>query len=231
MPLLEIKGLTKKYGAKTALDNIDFTAESGRIIGLLGPNGSGKTTLLKCIAGILTTDGGSISVDGNPIGVETKKIVSFLPERTYVDYQSTVSDLFSLFSYYYEDFDEKAAYKSLNDLNILPNAKMKTLSKGTKEKVQLIAVTSRRAKLFLFDEPIGGVDPVAREYILGAVKDKFREGSTVIISTHLIRDVEEILDDYAFIDDGKIVARGKTSDGYGEAGSLDGLFREKFRWF
>ena len=230
MALLEIKNLTKRYGDKWALKNVDLTAERGKIIGLLGPNGSGKTTLLKCVAGLLTTDGGEITVDGEKVGYKTKKKVSFLPERTYVDAQNTVESLFTLFKDFYDDFDEARAYKMLSELGVLPSAKLKSLSKGTKEKVQLIAVTSRDAELFLFDEPIGGVDPVAREYILGAIRSRFGGEATVIISTHLIRDVEDILDEYVFINDGEIFYSGKTADGYGNAGSLDGLFREKFRW-
>ena len=230
MAFLEVKDLTKKFGGKTALNGVSFTAERGKIIGLLGPNGSGKTTLLKSIAGLLTVDSGSITLNGEKIGLETKKRVSFLPERTYVDAQNTVESLFSLFKDFYDDFDEERAYRTLSELGIAPSARLKTLSKGMKEKVQLIAVTSRDAELFLFDEPIGGVDPVSREYVLGALKSRFGGDSTLIISTHLIRDIEDILDEYIFINDGEIFYTGKTSDGYGAAGSLDGLFREKFRW-
>ena len=194
MALLEINNLTKKYGKFVALDGVNLSLGEGKIVGLLGPNGSGKTTLMKCVAGLLTPDGGSITVDGKPIGAETKKIVSFLPERTYLRPTQTVASVLEYFSLFYEDFDVSAAEKMLNVLGVNKNAELKTLSKGTKEKVQLIAVMARRARLYLLDEPIGGVDPAAREFIIETILWRFKRGATIVVSTHLIRDVEEILD-------------------------------------
>ena len=229
--LLEVKSLTKKYGSFVALDNVSINIEGGKIIGLLGPNGSGKTTFLKCVAGLLTIDGGSISVCGYPVGEETKKRVSFLPERTYMDNSSTIDDAVDLFCEFYEDFDREKAYAMLKSLNVDPTKKFRALSKGTKEKVQLILVMSRRAKLFLLDEPIGGVDPAAREFILNTILVKYKEGATIIVSTHLIRDVEEILDEYIMVNDNKFVAYGSVKDLHEKGLTLDEVFREEFRCF
>ncbi|MCQ2399989.1 MAG: ABC transporter ATP-binding protein [Clostridia bacterium] len=229
MSLLEIKNLTNNYGKFIALDDVSLSAESGKIIGLLGPNGSGKTTLLKCVAGLLTVEKGEITVDGSPVGEDTKKIVSFLPERTYLDNNATVEESMKFFVKFYEDFDEDKARELLRILNVNPMSKLKTLSKGTKEKVQLVLVMSRHAKLFLLDEPIAGVDPSAREFILQTIIKKHEEGATIIISTHLIRDIEEILDDYVFISYNKIVASGSATAVHAEGKTVDETFREMFR--
>ena len=229
MNLLEVKSLTKRYGKYVALDDVSINVEGGKIIGLLGPNGSGKTTFLKCVAGLLTIDGGEITVDGEPVGVETKKIVSFLPERTYLDSGSTVKECIEFFREFYEDFDEDKAYSLLNSLGVASDAKLSTLSKGTREKVQLVLVMSRKAKLL--DEPLGGVDPAAREFILNAILSKYREGATIIVSTHLILDVEEILDEYIFVQNNKFTAYGNVHALHAEGKTLDGLFREAFRCF
>ena len=214
--ILECKNLSKKYGRKQALDNITLSLESGKIIGLLGPNGSGKTTLIKLINGLLAPTGGKLFINGNTPGVESKKSVSYLPERTYLDETQKVSEAITLFEDFYEDFDRSRAISMLEKLNIDSNARIKTLSKGTKEKVQLILVMSRRAKLYCLDEPIAGVDPAARDYIL--------------ISTHLISDVENILDEVVFIKNGHIVLKNDVEDiRFNQGKSVDVLFREVFK--
>ena len=225
---IEIKNLTKKYGNFVALDNVNLTVEGGKIIGLLGPNGSGKTTLFKCMAGLLTFKG-EIKIYGNAIGVQTKKDVSFLPERTYLDMSMTAKEVFDLFHTFYEDFDIERAYELLASLNVDKNAKLKTLSKGTKEKIQLIAVMARKAKVYLLDEPIGGVDPAAREFIIKTILTRVNEGSTIIISTHLIRDIEEILDEYIFINGSKLMSYGSAKDIHEKGKTIDEEFREVFR--
>lgn len=231
MALLEVNNLTKRYGKFVALDGVNLSLGEGKIVGLLGPNGSGKSTLMKCIAGLLTIDGGSITVDGKPLGKETKKIVSFLPERTYLRPSQTVGDVFDYFSLFYEDFDLSAAEKMLKILGVNKEAELKALSKGTKEKVQLIAVMARRAKLYLLDEPIGGVDPAAREFIIDTILSRFKDGATIVVSTHLIRDVEEILDEYVFVRGCKL-SEPKSAKEVHEAGkTLDEIFREEFSYF
>ncbi|MBR1867168.1 MAG: ABC transporter ATP-binding protein [Clostridia bacterium] len=229
--ILEVKNLTKRYGKYTALDNVSINVGGGKIIGLLGPNGSGKTTFLKCLAGLLKIDGGEVFIDGKKVGGETKKVVSFLPERTYLDMSSTVEESIDFFKEFYEDFDENKAYGMLETLGVDKRAKLRTLSKGTKEKVQLILVMSRNAKLFLLDEPLGGVDPAAREFILNAILAKYKDGSTIIVSTHLILDVEEILDEYIFVQNNKLTAYGSVKDIHDQGKTVDGLFREAFRCF
>ena len=210
--ILECKNLSKKYGRKQALDNITLSLESGRIIGLLGPNGSGKTTLIKLINGLLAPTGGKLFINGNTPGVESKKIVSYLPERTYLDETQKVSEAITLFEDFYEDFDRSRAISMLEKLNIDSNARIKTLSKGTKEKVQLILVMSRRAKLYCLDEPIAGVDPAARDYILSTIINNYEPDSTILISTHLISDVENILDEVVFIKNGHIVLKNNVEE-------------------
>ncbi len=229
--VLEVKNLTKRYGKFTALDDVSISVEGGKIIGLLGPNGSGKTTFLKCLAGLLTIDGGEVLIDGKKVGGETKKVVSFLPERTYLDSSSTVIETINFFKEFYDDFDEQKACAMLETLGVDKNAKMRTLSKGTKEKVQLILVMSRNAKLFLLDEPLGGVDPAAREFILNTILTKYKDGSTIIVSTHLILDVEEILDEYIFVQNNKLTAYGSVKAIHEQGKTVDGLFREAFRCF
>ena len=230
MALLEINNLTKKYGKFVALDGVNLSLEEGKIVGLLGPNGSGKTTLMKCVAGLLTPDGGSITVDGKPIGAETKKIVSFLPERTYLRPTQTVASVLEYFSLFYEDFDVSAAEKMLNVLGVNKKAELKTLSKGTKEKVQLIAVMARRARLYLLDEPIGGVDPAAREFIIETILSRFKSGATIVVSTHLIRDVEEILDEYVFVRGCRLGEPGSAKEVHESGRTIDEIFREEFRY-
>ena len=230
MALLEINNLTKKYGKFVALDGVNLSLGEGKIVGLLGPNGSGKTTLMKCVAGLLTPDGGSITVDGKPIGAETKKIVSFLPERTYLRPTQTVASVLEYFSLFYEDFDVSAAEKMLNVLGVNKNAELKTLSKGTNEKVQLIAVMARRARLYLLDEPIGGVDPAAREFIIETILSRFKSGATIVVSTHLIRDVEEILDEYVFVRGCRLGEPGSAKEVHESGRTIDEIFREEFRY-
>lgn len=228
--MLEINNLTKKYGKFVALDGVNLSLGEGKIVGLLGPNGSGKTTLMKCVAGLLTPDGGSITVDGKPIGAETKKIVSFLPERTYLRPTQTVASVLEYFSLFYEDFDVSAAEKMLNVLGVNKKAELKTLSKGTKEKVQLIAVMARRARLYLLDEPIGGVDPAAREFIIETILSRFKSGATIVVSTHLIRDVEEILDEYVFVRGCRLGEPGSAKEVHESGRTIDEIFREEFRY-
>lgn len=230
MALLEISNLTKKYGKFVALDGVNLSLGEGKIVGLLGPNGSGKTTLMKCVAGLLTPDGGSITVDGKPIGAETKRIVSFLPERTYLRPTQTVASVLEYFSLFYEDFDVSAAEKMLNVLGVNKKAELKTLSKGTKEKVQLIAVMARRARLYLLDEPIGGVDPAAREFIIETILSRFKSGATIVVSTHLIRDVEEILDEYVFVRGCRLGEPGSAKEVHESGRTIDEIFREEFRY-
>ncbi len=232
MSILECKNLCKSYkNGKPVLYNMQLEVPKGRIVGLLGPNGCGKSTLIKIIAGILQPNSGEVLVDGKPIGEETKALVSYLPERTYFNSWMRVFELVDYFSEFYVDFDAAKAYKLLADLGIDPSSKLKTLSKGTKEKVQLILVMSRNAKLYLLDEPIAGVDPAAREYILGTIVGNYNPDSTIIITTHLITDVEQVLDDYMFISyGGRILKQGSVDEARAQNGcSLDALFREVFR--
>lgn len=228
--LLEIQGLHKTYGKKTALNDINLSIEPGHIIGLLGPNGSGKTTLIKIICGLLQPTSGSVLVDGNPVGPKSKAIVSYLPDRTYLDESMTVGSAIDMFKYFYDDFDEKRAEEMLSSLNIDPKNKIKTLSKGTKEKVQLILVMSRRAKLYILDEPIAGVDPAARDYILRTIISNFEPSASLIIATHLISDVEPVLDEAIFLQNGSIKLFKSIDDIRAEnAKSVDALFREVYR--
>ncbi len=228
--LFECQNLTKRYGKKTALENLMLSLESGKIIGLLGPNGSGKTTLIKMISGLLVPSSGTIKVDGNDIGVETKSIVSYLPERTYIPDWMKVSDILKFFADFYKDFDMTAALEMLKNLSIDTNAKIKTLSKGTKEKVQLILVMARRAKLYLLDEPIAGVDPAARDYILRTILTNYNEEASIIISTHLITDIETVLDDVVMIQNGSLRIHSTVDEiRENEGKSVDALFREVFR--
>ncbi len=228
--LLECKNLTKNYGHRTGLDSINLTLESGRIIGLLGPNGSGKTTLIKLINGLLAPSAGQILIDGKAPGVETKKIVSYLPERTYLDESQKISEAIRYFADFYEDFDTSRATDMLNKLNIDPTLRIKTLSKGTKEKVQLILVMSRRAKLYCLDEPVAGVDPAARDYILNTIINNYDEEASILISTHLISDVENVLDHVVFMQNGQIRMQADVDDvRYNKGKSVDELFREVFR--
>ena len=223
------KDLKKSYGRKSVLKGLNLNIESGKIIGLLGPNGSGKTTLIKLMSGILRANDGEILIGGNPVGIETKKIVSYLPERPYFSASMKIDEVINFFDDFYEDFDKMRAYGMLEKLNISPDARIRTLSKGNREKVQLILVMSRKAKLYLLDEPMGGIDPAARDYILKTILTNYREDSSVIISTHLISDVENVLDDVVFIRDGEMVLHKSVDDiRMEEKKSVDALFREVF---
>jgi ABC-type multidrug transport system, ATPase component len=228
--ILECSDLTKSFGSKKALSDINLKIEHGRIIGLLGPNGSGKTTLIKLANNLLTPTSGEIRISGIKPGIETKKIVSYLPEKTYLNDWMNVSQIIGLFSDFYSDFRPQKAYDMLKRLNINAEDRLKTMSKGTKEKVQLILVMSREAKLYLLDEPIGGVDPAARDYILDTIISNYSENATVIISTHLISDIEKILDHAIFINNGKVVLSSSVDEIRDEKGkSVDALFREVFK--
>ena len=228
--LLNCQNLTKRYGYKTALDNIDLSLERGRIIGLLGPNGSGKTTLIKLINGLLAPSSGSIAINGFAPGAETKKIVSYLPERTYFNSWMKVTDILNFFCDFYEDFDRNRAADMLRRLGIDENERLGAMSKGTKEKVQLIMVMSRDAQLYCLDEPIGGVDPAARDYILQTIITNYNEHASVLISTHLIADIENVLDDVIFIQNGHIRLHASVDEIREQEGkSVDALFREVFR--
>jgi len=228
--ILECRGLTKRFGATWALDGVTFGIEPGRIVGLLGPNGSGKTTLIKLANELLVPTAGEILINGMKPGVETKKIVSYLPDRVYFEERMRVRDCTELFADFYEDFDKAKASDMLASLGIDEGALFKTLSKGTKEKVQLAFVMSRAAKLYLLDEPIGGVDPAAREYILSTILRNYSEEGTVLISTHLIYDIEKILDEVIFLDRGRVVRVQSVDEIREQEGkSVDEVFREVFR--
>lgn len=228
--ILELKNVCKNYGKKEVLKDINLQIPKGRIIGLLGPNGSGKTTIIKLINELLTPNSGEILVNGNPTGIESKKAISYLPERTYLNFDMKVKELITFFSDFYEDFDVSKAYELLEKLDINPQDKLKTMSKGTKEKVQLILVMSRKAQLYILDEPIGGVDPASRDYILNTILNNFNEDASIIISTHLISDIERILDDVIFISQGKIILK-ESADKLREKENktIDAIFREVFK--
>lgn len=228
--MVKCNGITKRYGRLTALNNINLTLESGRIIGLLGPNGSGKTTLLKLANGLLVPTSGEILLDGNRPGIETKRIVSYLPDANYLPAWMSVEGLMELFQDFYEDFDVVKAKEMLLQLNLDESRKLKTLSKGNKEKVQLILAMSRKAKIYFLDEPIGGVDPAARDFILNTIIKNYSEDATVVISTHLISDIERILDEVIFINQGQLVSHRIVDEiRETEGKSVDALFREVFR--
>lgn len=229
MPILEIKNLIKKYHTKNVIDDISLNVDSGKIVGLLGPNGSGKTTLIKLLAGLLTATSGDILIDNKEIGIETKAIVSFLPDRSYFANWMKVHDILAFFADFYRDFSMKKATEMLKLLNIGVNDRIKTMSKGTKEKLNLVLVMSRAARLYLLDEPIAGVDPAARDYILRTIISNYSEDSSVIITTHHIADVEKILDDVIFLNEGKIELNSAVEDLREEHGkSVDEIFRETY---
>ena len=228
--IIECHGVTKVYEYKAALSEVDLNIERGRIVGLLGPNGSGKTTMIKLINGLLSPTSGEILIDGKAPGVETKKMVSYLPERTYLNDWMRVCEIIDFFGDFYADFDRSRAKEMLHHLDIDTHDKLKTMSKGTKEKVQLILVMSRDADLYCLDEPIGGVDPAARDYILQTIIQNYRTDSTILISTHLISDIENILDDVVFIQNGKIRLTTEVDDiRFKQGKSVDTLFREVFK--
>lgn len=228
-PVVQCMGLTKTYGRKIALNRINLNLERGRIIGLLGPNGSGKTTLIKIINGLLRPTAGEVLINGLHPGVETKLRISYLPERTYFQPSMKVVELLAYFQDFYSDFRMDRAYDMLARLQIPPQERMKNLSKGTKEKVQLIMVMSRDADLYILDEPIAGVDPAARDYILHTIVSNYNHRGSILLSTHLISDVENILDDVVFIKYGSIVLQaGAEQIRQNEHKSVDQFFREVF---
>ena len=230
MAVLECKALTKNYGHVAALDGVDFAVEPGRIVGLLGPNGSGKTTLIKLANGLLTPTGGEILVCGMAPGKETHALVSYLPERTSIPLWMTAGQLLDFYQDFYKDFRRDAAEEMLAHLNIPVKQRIKQMSKGTREKVQLIMVMSRAAKLYLLDEPIGGVDPATRDYILSTIIGNYDPEAAVVISTHLISDVEKVLDDVIFINQGRVMLQTSVDQIREEKGmSVDALFREVFK--
>ncbi|MBO5231733.1 MAG: ABC transporter ATP-binding protein [Clostridia bacterium] len=229
--ILTCSGLTKNYGGVWALNNVNLCLDSGKIVGLLGPNGSGKTTLIKLINGLLTPSFGSVKVDGKYIGVETKKVVAYLPDNIYLNSWMTVEQIVEYFADFYEDFRVELAFEMLRRLGISPVAKLKNLSKGNKEKVCLILVMSRNAKLYVLDEPIAGVDPAARDYVISTIINNYNPDATVLISTHLIYDIEQILDEVIFLKQGNVVLHQTVDSIREEHGkSVDELFREVFRW-
>lgn len=228
--LLECKSLIKNYGSKVALGGINLNVESGKIVGLLGPNGSGKTTLIKLACGLLKPTAGDILINGKAPDVGSKLSVAYLPERTYLNDWMTAEQLVAFFADFYSNFDASRAKEMLSALGINPKNKLKTMSKGTKEKVQLVLVMSRHADLYLLDEPIGGVDPAARDYILNTILKNYTEKSSIVISTHLISEIEQVLDDVIFINQGQVMLSSSVDDIRDSQGkSVDALFREVFK--
>ena len=230
MPIFECRGLCKRFGNVQALDNVDLRVEPGRVVGLLGPNGSGKTTLIKLANGLLTPSSGELLIYGEKPGPETKALVSYLPDRETLAEWMSAKQLMDFFADFYEDFDRDRAMEMLLRLNIDPAMRVKQMSKGTREKVQLIMVMSRKAGLYLLDEPIGGVDPATRDYILDTIIRNYNPEAAVIISTHLIADVEQVLDDVIFINGGRVVLQSSVDEIREEKGmSVDAYFREVIR--
>lgn len=230
MKLLEIKNLNKSFDNKEILKDINLSIQRGEIIGLLGKNGVGKTTLIKLINDLLTPTSGEILIKGQKVGVETKKIISYLPERTYLNKQMKVFEVISYFEDFYDNFDSVKAKKLLKDLDLDVNQKLSKMSKGMQEKVQLVLVMSRNADLYILDEPLGGVDPATRDYILDTILSNFSENASVIISTHLISDIEKILDEVIFIDKGQVVLQSDADKlRKKEKSSIDEIFRRMFK--
>ena len=230
MARIEISNLTKNFGDLTALDDVTVSLEQGQIVGLLGPNGSGKTTLIKILNGLLQPTSGSVTINGNAPGVETKKVVAYLPDRNALPDYMTASQLMDIYEDFFEDFDRLKAEAMVDDLGINRKQTMKKMSKGTKEKLQLCLVMARQAEVYLLDEPIGGVDPATRDYILRTIISNYNENAVVLISTHLISDVESVLDDVVFIRDGRVVLHKAADEIREEKGeSVDKLFREVFK--
>ncbi len=230
MARIEINNLTKNFGDLTALDDVTVSLEQGQIVGLLGPNGSGKTTLIKILNGLLQPTSGSVTINGNMPGVETKKVVAYLPDRNALPDYMTASQLMDIYEDFFEDFDRLKAESMVDDLGINRKQTMKKMSKGTKEKLQLCLVMARQAEVYLLDEPIGGVDPATRDYILRTIISNYNENAVVLISTHLIADVESVLDDVVFLKEGRVVLH-KAADAIREekGESVDKLFREVFK--
>lgn len=230
MELLNIKKLNKDFDDKHILKDINLKIQSGRIIGLLGKNGMGKTTLIKLINDLLTPTSGEILIKGKKPGIESKRIISYLPERTYLDKSMTIGEILKYFEEFYENFNKDKAIKLLKDLDLDINLKVNKMSKGMQEKLQLILVMSRDAELYILDEPLGGVDPATRDYILDTILSNFNEGASIIISTHLISDIERILDEVIFIDKGKIILQSSTDELRKKEGtSIDEIFRRMFK--
>ena len=227
--ILECRQLVKKYGSVQALNGIDLELPEGKIIGLLGPNGSGKTTLIKLASGLLQPTSGEILIDGMKPGVETKRIVAYLPERNYLEDRMTVEQMLKFMQDFYAAFNMDKAREMLTHLDIDPKTKFKALSKGNREKVQLILVMSRDAKLYLLDEPIGGVDPASRDYILDTIIKNYNKDATVILSTHLIADIEPVLDEFVFIRKGDMIRHSTVASVVEQGETVDSLFREVFR--
>ena len=230
MELVKCVDLCKNYGEKEALKNVNLSISSGKIYGLLGKNGSGKSTLIKLINDLLTPSSGEIYIKGEKVGVNSKKIISYLPERTYLDKSMTVSSVFKMFAEFYEDFNLEKANTLLKDLDLDLNMRISKMSKGMQEKLQLVLVMSREADLYILDEPLGGVDPATRDYILDTILQNFKEGASILISTHLINDIERILDEVIFLNAGEVVL---TSDSDSlrqkENISIDEIFRRMFK--
>ena len=230
MELLEFINVNKSFGNKKVLDNINLKINKGKIIGLLGKNGMGKSTLIKLVNDLLVPDSGDVLVNGKHVGVDSKRIISYLPERTYLDKSMTVNQVLEYFSDFYDNFDVLKARKLLNDLNLDTNMKLSKMSKGMQEKVQLVLVMSRNALLYILDEPLGGVDPATRDYILDTILSNFNEEASIIISTHLISDVERILDEVIFISGGKIILQDDSDNlRKKENSSIDEIFRRMFK--
>ena len=230
MELLECKNLYKEFDKKTILQDINLKIPRGKIIGLLGKNGAGKSTLIKLINDLLTATSGEILINGENPGVNSKKIIAYLPERTYLDKEMTIKQAINYFDEFYQNFDSDKAIRLLKDLDLDINKKISKMSKGMQEKLQLVLVMSRDAELYILDEPLGGVDPATRDYILDTILSNFSEGASVIISTHLISDVERILDEVIFVDQGKIVLTSSADELRNkENASIDEIFRRYFK--
>ena len=228
--LVSCTGLTKRYGNKQALAGVNLELGRGRIVGLLGPNGSGKTTLIKILCGLLQPTEGAVAIDGQNVGPHSKSIISYLPDRMYFADWMKATDLFDLFADFYADFDRNRAMSMCASLGVTPSDRLKTMSKGTKEKVQLVLVMARKAQLYLLDEPIAGVDPAARDFILNTILTNYNEAGTVLISTHLISDIEQVLDEAVFLKEGQIVLHDTVDNIREREGkSVDALFRQVFR--
>lgn len=229
MSLVSFNDVCKNFGKKEVLKHVSFNIEKGKIIGLLGKNGMGKTTIIKLINGLLTPTSGSVLVKGKEVGIESKKIIAYLPERTYLDKSMKVKEVFKFFTEFYEDFDIEKAKRLLADLNLEEDDYLTKMSKGMLEKLQLILVMSRNADLYVLDEPLGGVDPATRDYILDTILSNFKEGASVLISTHLISDIERILDDVIFIDRGRVVLMDSADNLRKDGESIDEVFRRVFK--
>ena len=228
--MITLKDVSKKYGNIEVLHKINLNIPNNKIIGLLGANGSGKTTIIKLINGLLQPSEGEISIDGKKVGVESKKVISYLPENNCLDLNMKITEIMNLFSDFYEDFDDRTANKLFDDFKIDVNSKLKNMSKGTKEKIQLVLVISRKADIYILDEPISGVDPATRDNILDTILNNFNENATLLISTHLISDVERILDEVIFVNNGKIMLHENADKLRTEKNkSIDQIFREVFK--